>query len=88
LTDNTNLAEQVIKQGLTDYPTSMELWAYDAIENYKEGQLNQAIYAANKMYSLSPSAQTYYISSHIMDKQPFTFSAFNQTYVFSFHEDQ
>jgi hypothetical protein len=84
-TDNSQLAEQVIRQGLNEYPPSMELWAYEAMEKYKEGEMDHAIYAANKMYSLSPNSQTFYIYSHIKNKEPFTFSVFNHTYTFRFH---
>ena len=85
LTDNSNLAEQIIMQGLNDYPALSELWAYEAMERYKEGQMDQATYAARKMYSYNQGEQSSYIYSNIIKKQPFTFSAFNQTYTFSFH---
>jgi hypothetical protein len=83
LTDSPVKAEQVIQQGLTEYPQSSDLWYLDALVKYKIGNRKKALVAAQDSYQLNPSDTTKKLYVNIKNGSTFPIinTTLHQTYI-------
>jgi tetratricopeptide (TPR) repeat protein len=72
LRTNSSLKQtiHITKLGLSEYPTSWNLWVYLAVSEYKANNQQEALNAAYKAKELSTNDQTNYVYLQIKEKQP------------------
>lgn len=54
-------------------PYNSRIWFIMSLVNYRLGEYDKALFAANQAYTLAPSDQTYYLYSRLQQKLPIEF---------------
>lgn len=71
LSDSLDVSKKFIKNALSKYPNSGNLWTYLAVSEYKQHNQDEALYAANKAKTFMPGEKTDLLYLQIKNKKQF-----------------